>query len=200
MNNRKLITTANNIDKIVKFVKGFMFAFTIVFVIFAVLVLIFGDKMFAPGSITLNLDFIKLYLADNDQVVTDALKLYAILGLVIGSIICLAIYYGLKYLRNILAPIKEGRPFEKDIPANLKKIAWIVLIGGVLTEIVSIIERFILMKAYPIEQVFSSTAISKIEYTFTMDFNFVITFCIIIFLSYIFEYGIQLQIESDETL
>lgn len=200
MDNRKLINTAKNIDIIAKFVDGFMFAFAIVFVIFAVLVLLLGEKMFAPGSITLDIDFIKLYLADNYQVVTDALKLYVIMALVIGSMICLAIHYALKYLRNILSPMKEGRPFEKDVPVNLKKIAWIILISGALMEIISVIERLILTKAYPLEEVFSSVAVSKIEYTFTMDFNFIITFCIIMFLSYIFEYGIKLQIEADETL
>lgn len=96
--------------------------------------------------------------------------------------------------------MKEGRPFEADIPANLKKLAWTVFVIGAVTQIAGIAERIILANAYPIEQILSSSTIAKIEYSYTIDFNFVLISCIILFLSYIFAYGQELQKESDETL
>lgn len=56
------------------------------------------------------------------------------------------------------------------------------------------------MKACPAEQIVNMDVISKLEYTFTIDFTFVLAFCIVMFLSYIFSYGQILQKESDETL
>jgi len=44
--------------------------------------------------------------------------------------------------------MKEGRPFEADIPANLKKLAWTVFVIGAVTQIAEIAERIILANAY----------------------------------------------------
>ena len=200
MKNQKLINAAKNWDTIVKFFGTFMKVMGIIFSVFALLVLIFGEKMYEAGSISLDFDFIKLYLAEEYQTVNGLMKIHTIIGLLVGSLISFAIYYASKLLRNILNSMKEGRPFEADIPANLQKLAWTVLIVGAITQIAGIIERVILTKAYPIEQILSSSAIAKIEYSYTIDFNFIFITCILLFLSHIFAYGQELQKESDETL
>lgn len=200
MNNKKLVTTAKNLDTIAKICSGFMQAFGIVFAIFAVLVLLFGSKMFSGGSLSLDLDFVTLHLTDEFQTASNLMKVYTIIGLLIGSFLCFSAYYVLRLLRGILAPMKEGRPFEAAVPTSLKKTAWIVLIGGIVFQIAAAVESFILTKSYPMDQIFSSPAIAEIDYNYTIDFNFVWIFCILMFLSYIFSYGQQLQQESDETL
>lgn len=200
MKNQKLINAAKNWDTIVKFFGTFMKVMGIIFSVFALLVLIFGEKMYEAGSISLDFDFIKLYLAEEYQTVNGLMKIHTIIGLLVGSLISFAIYFASKLLRNILNSMKEGRPFEANIPANLKKLAWTVLIVGAITQIAGIIERIILVKAYPIEQFFSSSAIAKIEYSYAIDFNFVFLASILLFLSHIFAYGQELQKESDETL
>ena len=200
MKNKKLINAAKNWDTFVKFFGTFMKVMGILFIVFALLVLILGEKMYEAGSISLDLDFMKLYLAEEYQTVNGLMKIHTIIGLLVGSLISFAIYYASKLLRNILNSMKEGRPFEANIPANLQKLAWTVLIIGAITQIAGIIERIILAKAYPIEQILSSSAIAKIEYSYTIDFNFIFITCILLFLSHIFAYGQELQKESDETL
>lgn len=200
MNNAKMIRAANTLDTLAKVAAGIFRVCGFVCLVFAVLVLIFGSKMFVPGSLTLDLDFVKLYLADSFQAVTGMIKLYAFFGVLAAGIFCFAAYYACTILRKIFTPMKDGRPFDPDTPANLRKMAWIVLIGGGLTQIVGIIERMILTKAYPMDEIFSSSAIAKIEYVQTMDLSFVLVACVILLLSYIFSYGQTLQKESDETL
>ena len=141
-----------------------------------------------------------MYLTDQVNINTGYMQIYLTVGLLVVSILCFMIDFGIKLIRRILAPMKEGRPFEADVPTNLKKIAWIVLAGGAVTQVVGIIERIVLMKACPAEQIVNMDVISKLEYTFTIDFTFVLAFCIVMFLSYIFSYGQILQKESDETL
>lgn len=200
MENGKLVKTAKTLDTIVKVGGGIFRAVAIVCLIFAVLVVIFGGKMFVEGSLTLDLDFIKLHLADDFQTVTGFVKLYAIVGLLAGGMLCFAGYYVCALLRRILIPMKNGRPFEADAPGTLRKIAWVLLAGGLVSQILGIVERAIMIKAYPMEAVFASEAIEKLEYVFTMDFDFVLLFGAVMLLSCIFSYGQALQKESDETL
>ena len=75
-----------------------------------------------------------------------------------------------------------------------------VLGCGALVQVVGVIERVLLVKIYPLEQILVSDAIEKIEYVNVVDFTFVIIFAILMLLSYIFAYGQTLQRESDETL
>lgn len=198
MDNKKMKVAAKNWNIMLKVSGGIFQALGFVCIIFAVLIALFGGRMTSELSVTL--DFIKLYLADGVSVNQNFMKMYLILGLLVICVICFMITFAVKIIRKILEPMMEGRPFEEKAPAYLKKVAWIVLAGGILTQIIGIIERVILAQSFPIEQIISTDAIAKIEYTFVFDFSCVIIFCVIMFLSYVFEYGQELQRESDETL
>jgi len=198
MNNNKMITTAKHLDTFVKVAGTIFRVFGILSIVFAILTLFLGTKMTTENSVTLG--FVKLYLSDQFSIHSNLLRIYLVLGLLIVSILCFLTDHATKIVRKILSPIKDGRPFERDIPENLRKIAWIVLIGGSVSQIIGIVENVILSRACPIDQLIVPDAITKLEYTFTMDFGFVLIFMILMFLSYIFSYGQILQQESDETL
>ena len=198
MDNKKMVNSAKNLDTIAKVCSICFRIVGIACIILTLAILALGSKINATHSISL--DFIKMYLTDQVNINTGYMQIYLTAGLLVVSILCFMIDFGIKLIRRILAPMKEGRPFEADVPTNLKKIAWIVLVGGAVTQVVGIIERIVLMKACPAEQIVNMDVISKLEYTFTIDFTFVLAFCIVMFLSYIFSYGQILQKESDETL
>lgn len=200
MNEKKFITTANHLDTTVKICGGFFQAAGIVLLIFAALVLFLGEKMFDTSSLSLDLGFLKLYLAEDYRVVSAPMKNYTVFGLLSGSLLCFLVSYTTGLLRKILEPMRGGRPFEADIPGHLEKIAWIVLIGGIAVQVLGFLQSILLVCAYPMEELFVASAIEKMEYVFTADFTFVLLFCAIRFLSYIFSYGQNLQQESDETL
>lgn len=200
MNETKLMKAAKSWDTIAKVCKGVFSAAWIVGLIFAALLLLFGEKMYsAADSFTLDLDFVKLHLAEGYHASGKVITVYFITSLIAAAGICFAVSCGIDQLRGILSPMKEGRPFEKDTPRKLRNIAWIILAGGFVSELSSTFRYFALTRIYPIDQIFSD-AVEKIEYTVVFDFGFVLIACAVLFLSYIFAYGQKLQQESDETL
>lgn len=200
MENKKMINSAKTLDIFAKVAGGIFSAVGCVCIVFAVLVLIFGEKMFAEGSMTLDLDFVKLHIAEQFQAVTGMMKLYTILGLLAVSVLCFLLHFICLYLRAVLTPMKEGRPFEADIPVYLRRIAWLTLGGGLAGGLIGIAERVVLTKAFPMDEIFASDAISEVEYVFNMDFGFIWVFIAFLFLSYVFSYGQKLQQGADETL
>ena len=200
MNNNKMTRVAKNLDFVANVGGKITAGMGIVCLLIAALSLAFGGRMFMEGTITLNLDFIKFHLADHSYVNERFIKLYVCFATLGGGIYCFLLYYISGLLRRILAPMKNGRPFETGISENLKKVGWLVLIGGFLGELIGIAARLLLIKAYTIEELFVSGVITRIEFVFTMNFSFVLITCVIFFLSYIFTYGQVLQQDSDETL
>ena len=67
-------------------------------------------------------------------------------------------------------------------------------------QVLGIINKALTMKAFPMEEIFSSPAVDYIETVLDFDLNYVILGCVILFLSYVFQYGRTLQVEADETL
>lgn len=200
MENKKLMNTANTLDTIAKICGGIMRVVGVILIIFAILVLVLGEKMYDISTISLDLDFVKLYLSEEYGEINGLVQVYTVLGLLVVSVVCFAACYGIKHLRKILAPMKNGRPFEEEIPVSLKKIAWVVLVSGAVIQVVGLVERVLLTKIYPIEQILASDAIERIEFVNVVDFTFVLIFGILMLLSYVFAYGQTLQKESDETL
>lgn len=200
MENAKMKKTAAAFDTIAKVAGGISRVCGIICVIFAILVVVFGSKMFVEGSLTLDLDFVKIHLSDEYQAVTAMVKLYALTGLAVGGVLCFMVSYICRLIRRILAPMKDGRPFDSDVSAVIRKTAWVSLICGGIAQLLGMVERFVITKAYPMDAVFAADAVDKLEYVFTMDFGFVAVFFVLMLLSYIFAYGQALQRESDETL
>ena len=116
MDNKKLITSAGHLDTALRVMEGFMKAFAIVFAVFFVLVKLFGEKM-AAGTFSLDLDYVKLHLAQTWGGMPSGLVRNQIeVILIVGLIGCIFLRYGIGFLRRILAPMKEGRPFDAEVP------------------------------------------------------------------------------------
>lgn len=200
MNNSKMTRVAKNLDILANVTGKITAAAGILCIIIAVLTLIFGGKMFSDGAVTLDLDFVKFHLNNNADINEQFLKYYVFAATLGGGIICFLVYYISRLLRSILSPMKAERPFEAGTPECLKKVGWAILIGGFLSELVGILARALLIKAYSLGDLFSSAAIEKTDFVFTMQFDFVLIACAVFLLSYIFTYGQVLQQDADETL
>jgi len=119
--------------------------------------------------------------------------LIAIIMLMVG-------WYGIRLLRMVLAPMKEGKPFETGIPTNIRRLAWVTLIGGGTGEICKLIGSTSAIKAYDLSLIFSNTSIANITINYIFGCGFIVIAVVLFLLSYIFRYGESLQQESDETL
>lgn len=199
MDNAKIIKTAKSLDTIVKIVGMFTKFVGIIGIAVAFIILAQGDKLFADAYQVLDLDIIKIHVGENVVIAKDFVKYYYFVGMLVESAIYLLVSYICTLVREILSPMKEGRPFEANIPDILKKIAGIVFLGGGAMELYEFVGPMLLLKAFPIRDILAAST-EHIEYSFSMNFEFVLFAWVILFLSYIFSYGQTLQQESDETL
>ena len=200
MDNSKIIHTAGNLDTLARVGSGICKAAAIVCLVIGVLVGILSEKMLTSTAMSLDLDFLKLHLTDAYCTFTPMTKLYMVVGLISAAVSCWMFGFGLSLVRKVLDPMKQGRPFEDHTPGVLRKIAWVVIIGGVLTQLLGMAARVLSMQVFPMDEIFSSPAIDHVETMFNLDLSCVILGCVILFLSYVFQYGRTLQVEADETL
>jgi hypothetical protein len=203
MDTNKMMKTAKVIDKILKVVRGIVVAGGIVCLAFLVLIPIFGEKLmkvdgnFDVGDITLALtdSSMKSSLVDWNK-----LTLSIEIAIVSALVMCVVVWYGITLLLRVIAPMKEGRPFEVGVSGQLRKLAWVTLVGGFISEVATQIASFTQMKAFDLTVLLNHEVVGGYSYNGTFDGSFIIAAVILFLLSYIFRYGEKLQRESDETL
>ena len=201
MENKKMMNAASTLDTLAKVMGRIVIAVAIVCGVMAILVAIFGEKMMVlSNELSFDLGFVKLYATEALEVNSGFMKAYVIVGLIAVGMICVAVHISSALLHSVLEPMKNGRPFESEIPVKMRKLAWVVLGCGLIIEIANMIEGILLVKAFDIENIVNPVFISKIEPNYTIDLGFVLIFMLIMLLSYIFSYGQKLQQDSDETL
>ena len=127
---------------------------------------------------------------------TDSFPMLWRVGAAVFLVAWAAICWILHTIRRILAPMKEGQPFADGVADDLKKLAWTVLIFG----LISAVWRFV-------SQVMVSTAMSgslsvNSHYAVgeVVNLDFLLVAAVLFLVSYIFRYGRELQVQSDETL
>ena len=201
MENKKLIKSATIIDRILKILQGFTIAGAAVAAIFIPLTLIFGDKIIASAD-KLKLEPLDLQLSGN---LSDYLNVAnvksSIVVMLIGAILSvIAVWFCLRVLREILAPMKEGQPFAAGTSDKVRKLGWTVLVTGAITEIGGMIMNIFEVRLYDLQKILNPEIISNLEYDYNFNIWFIFAALIIFFLSYVFRYGEALQKESDETL
>jgi len=201
MENSKLIKSAAVFDRILKIVQGFLLAGVIVAAVFILLTAIFGEKIIADSS-TLTLGQLKLTLSGTQADYLDIGRVKLSLFVMLASeIVALAAgWYCLKKLRGVLAPMKEGRPFEQGSADRIRKLGWVVLICGGVAEIGVAVGKAFELMAYDISFLKGVPEVADVSVIYNINLWFVAVALLVFFLSYIFRYGETLQQESDETL
>ena len=201
MENTKLMKRASVIDRILKILQGFAIAGVIVAAVFIPLTAILGEKIIASAS-GLNLGILDIQLAGDPASYLDIPNIKSsIIVMLVGMIlVSAASWYCLRVLREILAPMKEGRPFAAGVSVKIRKLGWTVLVGGFIAELGTHIAEVYEARAYQIERLLNMDAIASVDYNHTLNLWFVFAALILFFLSYVFRCGEALQQEADETL
>lgn len=199
--NSKLMRTAAVIDRILKILQGFAIAGVIVSAIFIPLTAILGEKIIASAD-RLTVGALVLQMAGEPAEYLDLANIkLSIIVMLIGAILAsAATWYCLRVLRELLVPMKEGRPFAAGVSGKVRKLAWTVLIAGAITEAGRALSDVFQVRAYQVVQLVDGSAVASVSYNYSINLWFVVTALILLFLSYVFRYGEALQQESDETL
>ena len=107
---------------------------------------------------------------------------------------------GIGYIREILKPKTEEKPFDAIVSANLKKLAKLSIAIGILVNIIILSEQIMMIFVYGLPDLLISEKIIHVTGMFKIDLTFLIYWAILMLLSYVFQHGQQLQQLSDETL
>lgn len=203
MNN--LSNTAKKLDRIFEIVYIVLGALAIASIVFIVLiglayVLKWDPEMIGTGYASFDVGFLELEVAENYSPNKWLVLLQAAITLAVG---CRLLYDGRRgvgYIREILKPMTEEKPFDSIVSTNLKKLARLSINLGILWNVIILAEQIMVVFVYDLPGLLISEKITHVGGMFNVDLTFLIYWAILMLLSYVFRYGESLQQLSDETL
>jgi len=159
-----------------------------------------APEQVATGYDLIDLGFIEFRLAESVMPDEHLTQLNA--GIVVAlSFVCIIIgKLGVGCIRKILEPMEQGAPFHSTVSANLKKLALLSVILGVLTGAIEQLYCMLQVRSCNLAELLLSENILHVTFHYTFDLDFLIIGAVLLLLSYVFRYGEELQQLSDETL
>ena len=203
MNN--LTNSAKKLDKIFEIARIVLGALAIAAVVFIVLiglayVMDWDPEFIGTGYSSFDVGFLELEAAPGYGPDPWLVLGHAAFTLAVSILLLLDGRRGIGYVRNILRPMTEEKPFDSSASVNLKKLAKLSIRIGILWNIIVLSESIVMVFVYDLPNLLLSEKISYIGSNFQVDLSFLIYWAILTLLSYVFQYGQQLQKLSDETL
>ena len=200
-----LSNTAKKLDKVLEIAHIVLGALAIACIVGVALIatayiLKLDPAMIGTGYENFDVGFLELEVAESYAPDKWLILLQAAITLLVS---CRLMYDGRKgigYIREILQPMKEEKPFDSVVSINLNKLARLSINLGILYNIIILSEQIITVFVYDLPGLLLSDKIIHVSSMFTVDLTFVIYWAILLLLSYVFRYGQQLQQLSDETL
>ena len=203
MNN--LTNTAKKLDKIFEIAGYVLGALAVASVVCIVLiglgyVLGWDPEFIGTGYANFDVGFLELTAAPGYGPDPWLVLTHAAFALAVGILLLLDGRRGIGYIRNILQPMTEEKPFDASASVNLKKLAKLSIRIGILWNIIILSELIVMVFVYDLPGLLLSEKISHIGGTFQVDLSFLIYWAVFTLLSFVFQHGQQLQQLSDETL
>ena len=203
MNN--LSNTAKKLDKIFEIAGIVLFAVSIACIVLFLLiaaayVLKLDPEMIGTHYENFDIGFLELTVAKEYAPDKWIVLLQAAITLVAAFRLCYDGRRGVGYIRQILQPMKEEKPFDSIVSANLKKLARLSINLGILANIIILSDQIITVFVYDLPALLLSEKITHVSGMFQINLNFLIFWAVFTLLSYVFSYGQQLQQLDDETL
>ena len=203
MNN--LTNTAKKLDKVFEIAHIVLGAMSIGFLVCAVLIAVayifkLDPSMIGTAYENFDIGFLELTVAQDYAPDKWLVLLQAFITLLVGSRLMYDGRRGVGYIREILLPMKEEKPFDSIVSTNLKKLAKLSITLGILYNIIILSEQILTVFVYGLPGLLISEKIIHVDGMFKIDLAFLIYWAILLLLSYVFRYGEELQQLSDETL
>lgn len=203
MNN--LPNTAKKLDKVFEIAGIVLGALAIACVVLVALIGLayifkWDPEMIGTGYENFDVGFLELTVAKQYAPNKWLVLLHAAIILAVSCRLCYDGRKGVGYIREILKPMKEEKPFASIVSTNLKKLARLSINLGILANIIFLAEQIITVFVYDLPGLLLSERIIHVSGMFKVDLAFLIYWAILMLLSYVFAYGEQLQQLDDETL
>ncbi|MBQ6843114.1 MAG: hypothetical protein IJO60_00595 [Agathobacter sp.] len=197
---KKISDIAKKVDVVVWFLKKLLIV-TLVIVVVALAILLGEDATYyLKMKLPITLSFVSFRFLEECSPDSQTMKFY-FWGMLIVSIVVIGfIYYELVIIQRIIKPMIEQCPFDSSVVKNIRLLSWVILIGEGILSIVDLALQIFRYYAFDFEKLFLSDKLIGVSADFDLDISFIWTFLIVYLLSYVFQYGQELQIQSDETL
>ena len=204
----KLMKIAKRLDTffkvLQKIIKITMIVMVCVLGVLTVANVVNPNAIIANGFYSVDIGPITIKLAESYSPEDNNMVLaYAWIVVVLAAIAVIAVYYAFGQVRKILQPMSEGSPFHPTVSKNIRKVAYVSIIMGIVANVVSFIETLnvieMIEKLNLVEYI-KDGSIQSITANFNIDMTFLIVFFLLLLMSYIFRYGEELQQQVDETL
>ena len=203
MNN--LSNTAKKLDKIFGIVHIVLGAVAIACIVVVALigiayVLKLDPEMIGTNYENFDIGFLEFTIAEAYAPSKWLVLLHAAIVMAVGCRLCYDGRRGVSYIREILQPMIEEKPFASIVSTNLKKLARLSINLGILANIIILTDQIMTVFVFDLPALLVSEKITHVGGLFDVDISFLIYWAILMLLSYVFSYGEQLQQLSDETL
>ena len=203
MNN--LSGTAKKLDRIFEIVHIVLGALAIACVVGVALIAVayilkWNPEMIGTGYENFDIGYLELTVAEGYAPDKWLILLQAAITLAASCRLFYDGRQGVGYIREILHPMKEEKPFDAIVSTNLKKLAKLSISLGIFYNIIILSEQIMTVFVYDLPGLLISEKIAHVGGMFTVDLTFMIYWAILTLLSYVFRYGEELQQLSDETL
>ena len=200
-----LSNTAKKLNRILEIVHIVLGALAIacivgVALIAAAYILKWDPAMIGAGYESFDLGFLELQIAPAYAPDKWLVLLQAAITLLVGCRLAYEGRRGVGYVREILQPMTEEKPFDSIVSTNLKKLARLSINLGILFNIIILADQIVAVFVYGLPDLLLSEKITHVGGMFTVDLTFLVYWAILLLLSYVFRYGEELQQLSDETL
>lgn len=206
MEMEKLKKMAVVIDTILKIVFIIVIVGLILVIVADIAILAIGPMNIENGKFSYNMFGANIVIADAEDLAGISLNGYqlasgVIMATVGGAIGMIVVLVGIKMLREIIAPMKDGGPFVEGISLKMRNFGIFTLVAGVVGNILELvmwhIAQRILFSAVTVPEIYAQDL--RMNYEYVIDGSYIVFALFIFLLSYIFKYGEELQKQSDET-
>ena len=203
MNN--LSNTARKLDKVLEIAHIVFGALAIACIVGVALIAVayvlkLDPAMIGTGYENFDIGFLELTIAESFAPDKWMILLQAAITLAVSCRLMYDARRGVGYIREILNPMKEEKPFDSVVSTNLKKLAKLSIHLGILGNIIILSEQILTVFVYDLPSLLISEKITHVGGMFQVDLTFLIYWAILLLLSYVFRYGEELQQLSDETI
>ena len=199
----KLSKTSRVVNRFVKIVRGLCIGFGIACIVLLVIAIVLPESQYYR---LVNLSDMSVTLGNVEYHLTRPLEPTgpirpAVCMILFSAAVSLGLgAWGLGLLYQILAPMAEQRPFEGSVSANLKRLGWVSLAAAVFSLITEPLMELLSMKMFDLEQLFAPGLIAGYTVEGSVELSLFLVPALLFILSYVFQYGEELQRQSDETL
>lgn len=204
MNTASFMKNASRLDTFLKVVQKLILISMIValgiFLILTVAYYVDTDFMIGESSYEIYVGPITLTLAEESIPSNGSILGHGWILFVLGAISAAVTYYSLGCIRRVLQPITQGNAFYPTVGKDIRKFGYACIIWGLMENVLEVLEVQNILHNYNLSNLVNGSAISSVTVNYNLDLTFLIIFFVVLLLSYIFEYGVNLQQLSDETL